>query len=171
MCTLIIVDVQRDFCEGGALPVEGGNRVARKIERYVENTMFDRVVATRDFHLPDSDNGGHFDEWPAHCVQHTPGADYAFDTTFVTQHVIKGMGKPAYSALEGVDAATLEPFTVEPGEDVWVVGIATDFCVKQTALDALEAGANVTVIADHTAAVGDIDTALDELREAGVMIR
>lgn len=157
MTKLLIVDVQRDFCEGGSLACEGGHKVAEAIGDFLTDNAgrYDAVYASRDYHIGGMDNGGHFaddpdflDSWPAHCVQGTEGAEYAFDTTHVDYHIVKGMGVPAYSVLEGVYADSGDRFLVEEGEDWDVVGIATDYCVLQTVGDMLEAGANVTVLTD-----------------------
>ena len=109
---LFIVDVQNDFTEGGALGVEGGDAVAERITRHLEAHAdeYAIIVASRDWHDGDNDNGGHFnpepdfvDTWPVHCVSGTAGAEYdpGLDTGEVTHHVKKGQGKPAYSLFEG----------------------------------------------------------------------
>ncbi|MGN6742293.1 MAG: nicotinamidase [Amnibacterium sp.] len=183
---LLVVDVQNDFTEGGALGVEGGDAVATAISRYLaaHRPDYALVVASRDWHDGDTDNGGHFATegepdfvrtWPVHCVAGTPGAEYdpGLDTSRIDAHVRKGQGKPAYSAYEG---------TLENGEplagllaerrvtDIDVVGIATDHCVRATALDAATGGAHVRVLTDLVAGVspGSSAAALEELREAGV---
>ncbi len=107
---LFIVDVQNDFTEGGALAVAGGDAVAAGVSAYLAAHAgdYDVIVASRDWHDPDSDNGGHIalggepdfvDTWPVHCVAATPGADYdpGLDTAAITPHVTKGQGRPAYS--------------------------------------------------------------------------
>jgi nicotinamidase/pyrazinamidase len=99
---LLVVDVQNDFCEGGALAVSGGHEVAAAVSELIAGDHgYALVVASRDWHDPHSDNAGHFDDWPVHCVQDTPGAEYApgLDTTGVDVHVRKGRGVPAYSAF------------------------------------------------------------------------
>src|SRR5699024_2476638 len=112
---LLIVDVQNDFVEGGALGDEGGNAVARGSAHHLREhkVPYDLVIATRDWHHADDDNGGHFapegeapdftNTWPAHCVQNTRGAEYhsALDMETINVHIRKGMGTPAYSAFEG----------------------------------------------------------------------
>lgn len=177
---LIVVDVQRDFVEGGSLAVQGGLKVARNIEEYLEvtGTNFDRIVATRDYHSMYSDNGGHFadepdfvDTWPRHCVEGTEGAEYAWAAeVYATEHVRKGWGEPAYSALEGFDAETMAPFKVNSDDFVVVCGIATDYCVKQTVLDLLKTTRRVAVLGQLTVAVGDQGRALYEMHEAGAII-
>ena len=186
---LLIVDVQNDFTEGGALGVEGGTRVARDVSSYLADHHSDYavVIASRDWHDADSDNGGHFatsaepnfvDTWPVHCVAGTFGAEYhpELDLQHVGVHVKKGMGEPSYSMFEGVTddgdtvAAVLDNYGVT---EVDVVGIATDHCVRASALDALGVGQKVTVLTDMIAAVTP-DTgkaALDELASKGARIQ
>lgn len=183
---LIIVDVQNDFCEGGALAVTGGRMVVTRLNSYLKLHAQDYtlIVATRDWHQPDSNNGDHFgsppdfvNTWPEHCVQETYGAEYAhgLDLNKVQEHVIKGMGIPAYSGFEGVTSdtgVTLSQLLQNAGiTDVEIVGLATDYCVKATALDALKSGFNTRVLIDLTAAVHpEHDAALEEIFAAGGLI-
>jgi nicotinamidase/pyrazinamidase len=180
---LFIVDVQNDFTEGGALGVDGGDAVAARITRYLEAHAGDYavIVASRDWHDADNDNGGHFhpqpdfvDSWPVHCVSGTVGAEYdpGFDTGAVTHHVKKGQGRPAYSLFEGTtdDGETVAQLLEEHGViDVDVAGIATDYCVRASALDAIEHGRHVRVLTDLVAGVAaeSSDAALAELAHAG----
>ena len=180
---LFIVDVQNDFTEHGALAVEGGDAVAERISRYLNAHAgdYEIVVASRDWHDGDNDNGGHFaadpdfiDTWPVHCVGGTRGADYdeGFDTTAVTHHLKKGQGKPAYSLFEGIGddgrsaAQLLDDHRIR---NIDVVGLATDYCVRASALDALAAGRSVRVFTDLVAGVHPDSSAaaLDEIRAAG----
>ncbi|WP_049561133.1 nicotinamidase [Nonomuraea sp. SBT364] len=179
---LIIVDVQNDFCEGGSLPVAGGSEVAAAITRHVAEHGYDHVVATRDYHV---DPGAHFsaapdfvDSWPAHCVAGTPGADFhpAFDVAGVEEVFSKGAHAAAYSGFEGTsgDGVTLADWLREHGvHDVDVVGIATDHCVRATALDAVKHGLAVRVLLDLTAGVarGTTQAALAELDSAGATLK
>ena len=183
---LLIVDVQNDFTEGGALGVDGGAAVARRITEHLAARRGDYalVAASRDWHHGDDDNGGHFATgadpdytvtWPVHCVGGTDGAAYHpdLDTSGVDVHVKKGQGKPAYSAFEGVseDGRSLAEVLAERGvTDLDVVGIATDYCVRASALDALESGWRVRVLADLVAGVAPTTSAaaLEELRAVGV---
>ena len=157
---LIVVDVQKDFCEGGSLAVTGGNAVAEKVREYVlqgGKGGADYVVATRDYHV---DPGAHFVEWPVHCEVGTEGADFhpavadlPFDAEFR-----KGEHAAAYSGFEGVDAAgsgrSLENWLRERGvTEVDVCGLATDYCVAATAKDAEELGFATQVLLDLSAAV------------------
>jgi nicotinamidase/pyrazinamidase len=172
---LIIVDVQNDFCEGGSLAVTGGAAVARDVSaRLAEPGRWDHVVATKDFHI---DPGTHFQEWPVHCVAGTHGSD--FHPELVTDRIEavfhKGAHAAAYSGFEGVsDGTGLARWLRDRGvTEVDVVGIATDYCVRATALDAAREGFATTVLTGLTAAVS-ADTrkvAIQELEENGVTLR
>ncbi|MEV0140761.1 isochorismatase family protein [Streptomyces globisporus] len=184
---LIVVDVQNDFCEGGSLAVAGGADVAAAITDLIGDAQpaYRHVVATRDHHI---DPGGHFsptpdyvDSWPVHCVAGTEGVGFhpnfapavasgAIDTVFD-----KGAYSAAYSGFEGSDengtglAHWLRDREVT---EVDVVGIATDHCVRATALDAAREGFVTHVLLDLTAGVSGATTerALSELRTAGVKL-
>jgi len=181
---LFIVDVQNDFTEGGALGVEGGDAVARGISQFLVTHAEDYavVIASRDWHDADNDNGGHFatgdpdfvDTWPVHCVAGTEGAEYdpGLDTAPVTHHVKKGQGRPAYSLFEGTtdEGETVAHLLDAHGVvDVDVTGIATDYCVRASALDAIEHGRHVRVLTDLVAGVASesSEAALAELAHAG----
>lgn len=180
---LFIVDVQNDFTEGGALGVDGGDAVAEGISRHLAAHAgeYAVIVASRDWHDGGNDNGGHFhaqpdfvDTWPVHCVSGTEGAEYdpGLDTGAVTHHVKKGQGQPAYSLFEGVtdDGATVAQLLDEHGVvDVDVAGIATDYCVRASALDAIEHGRHVRILTDLVAGVAPAssEAALAELAHAG----
>ncbi len=185
---LFIIDVQNDFTEGGALGVEGGEAVAAGITRYLAEHphRYDQVFASRDWHDADNDNGGHFattnapdfvTTWPVHCVAGTIGADYhaSLNTSAVTVGVRKGQGRPAYSIFEGVTDEG-EPLTqrlVDLGvEEIDVVGIATDYCVLASALDAVATGRMVRVLDDLVAGVAPVSSALalEQLAAAGVQV-
>ncbi|MGW9268008.1 isochorismatase family protein [Microbacterium sp. NPDC055599] len=183
---LLIVDVQNDFTEGGALAVEGGDAVAEAVSAFlaVHAADYDVILASRDWHDADGDNGGHFsgspdfvDTWPAHCVAGTAGADYdpLLDTTAVTHHVRKGQGVPAYSLFEGVtdDGDTAGVVLAAAGVvSADVVGIATDHCVRASALDAIAHGVRVRVLTDLIAGVAapSSEAALAELVHAGAVL-
>lgn len=180
---LLIVDVQNDFTEGGALAVEGGDRVASGISAFLAAHAGDYgvIIASRDWHDAEGDNGGHFspepdyvDSWPVHCVAGTEGADYdpLLDTAAITHHVRKGQGKPAYSMFEGVtDAGETvgEVLTAAGVLGADVVGIATDHCVRASALDAVAHGVRVRILTDLVAGVAPAssEAALAELAHAG----
>jgi nicotinamidase/pyrazinamidase len=171
---LVIVDFQNDFTPGGALAVREGDAIADRIDALARSGDFDVVFATRDWHPPDHGSfvaqGG---TWPEHCVQGTPGAELhpALDRALVHVVVDKGQdpGTEGYSAFEATGLA--EQLRERGVDHVTVVGLATDYCVKNTALDALRAGFGVTV--DSTAVrpvdveVGDGERALEEVRAAG----
>ncbi|WP_068155775.1 isochorismatase family protein [Rhodococcus phenolicus] len=178
---LIVVDVQNDFCEGGALAVAGGAAVAADLSGYLAETtdLYAHVVATRDHHI---DPGGHFsdepdfvDSWPPHCRVGTPGAEFhpALDFERVEAVFSKGAFEAAYSGFEGAGEAgeSLADWLRERGVTaVDVAGIATDHCVRATALDAVEAGFATRVLLRYTAGVSDatVGAALTRLRDAGV---
>jgi nicotinamidase/pyrazinamidase len=183
---LIVVDVQNDFCEGGSLAVTGGADVAAAVTDLIGQTAgagYQHVVATRDHHI---DPGDHFSDhpdfehsWPAHCVAGTEGVGFhpnfapavasgAIDAVFD-----KGAYEAAYSGFEGVDengTSLARWLRAREVSEVDVVGIATDHCVRATALDAVREGFRTQVLLDITAGVAEETTqrALEELREAGV---
>ncbi len=177
---LIIVDVQNDFCEGGSLAVAGGAEVAAGITAHMRARPddYDAVVGTLDWHV---DPGAHFsddpdyvDSWPRHCEVGTHGADAhaALDTTDVEAWFRKGERAAAYSGFEGRDSkgqSLAEWLRAEGVTHLDVVGIATDHCVRATALDAVAAGFPTRVLLDLTAGVAraTTDSALDQLRSAG----
>lgn len=178
---LIIVDVQNDFCEGGSLPVTGGAAVAAGISAALrEEGRWDHVVATKDYHI---DPGAHFgnppdyvNSWPAHCVVGTGGVDFhpELDTDRIEAVFEKGQHAAAYSGFEGISgsiglAAWLRMRDVD---EVDVVGIATDHCVRATALDAAKEGFNTTVLLNLTAGVSPTTTeaALTTMRESGITL-
>jgi nicotinamidase/pyrazinamidase len=177
---LIVVDVQRDFCEGGSLAVAGGAEVAGRIDTLLRGDHpYDHVVATRDHHI---DPGSHFstdpdfvDSWPRHCEVGTPGVEFHDRLTFRDFDAIfdKGEYAAAYSGFEGKDSedTPLADWLAARGvERVDVCGIATDYCVRATALDAARAGFDTAVLLDLTAAVAPerLDNTLDALSAAGV---
>ncbi|WP_327113202.1 isochorismatase family protein [Nocardia sp. NBC_01730] len=176
---LIIVDVQNDFCEGGSLAVTGGAAVAARISEHLTATRYNAVVATRDYHI---DPGEHFaddpdyvDSWPPHCRVGTSGADFhpALTTEPIHQIFSKGAYSAAYSGFEGAaeDGTGLADWLHDHGIDaVDIVGIATDHCVRATALDARIEGFDTRVLLDLTAGVAPDTTsaALGRMRTAGV---
>lgn len=186
---LIVVDVQNDFCEGGSLAVEGGTAVARSISEFVgadrADGGYDVVVATMDWHV---DPGDHFaaegtdpnftDTWPVHCVAHTPGAqfhpglDVAVDEVF-----LKGRTTASYTGFDGGAAADeavalADWLAARDVTDVDVVGLATDHCVRATALDAVTNGFTTAVLLEHCAGVAPETTeaALAEMTAAGIAL-
>ncbi|MET9265429.1 isochorismatase family protein [Amycolatopsis sp. NPDC004079] len=176
---LIVVDVQNDFCEGGSLGLPGGAAAAAAISRRMADGGYTHIVATRDHHI---DPGDHFSDtpdfntsWPRHCVAGTAGASFhsALDVVPVEAVFSKGEYTAAYSGFEGKsgDGKTLEEWLrAHEVTDVEVVGIATDFCVRATALDAAQAGFNVQVLLDLTVGGSQptVDATLKDFDEAGV---
>ncbi|EQM81637.1 isochorismatase family protein [Microbacterium maritypicum] len=180
---LLIVDVQNDFTEDGALAVAGGDAVAAAVTAFLAAHTGDYavIIASRDWHDADGDNGGHFadapdyvDSWPVHCVAGTTGAAYdpLLATDAVTHHVLKGQGRPAYSMFEGQTEAgeTVGAILTAAGVlSADVVGLATDHCVRASALDAIAHGVRVRILTDLVAGVAaeTSDAALAELVHAG----
>ena len=184
---LLIIDVQNDFCEGGALAVAGGSKVAKNISLYLEHANYDLVVASRDWHDADNNNSGHFanpdsdpdyiTNWPIHCVANTPGADYHpnLAVEHIDIHIYKGQGSHGYSIFEGKDSEgnNFEHILRDRGiAEVDVVGLATDHCVLASALDSKKTGLKVRVISSLTAGVSPSTTeaAIDKLIDSGVEV-
>lgn len=197
---LIIVDVQNDFCEGGSLAVDGGAQVAADISEHIDEHIgsYDHVVATQDWHIEPgshfSETPDYEDSWPVHCVAGTRGAEFHrdLDTESIDAVFRKGQYEAAYSGFEGVKAPDDEvptgdqklggssegddPLTLDDWlrdhdvDDVVIAGLATDHCVRATALDAVQAGYGVTVMTDLTRGVDEDRTTrtLSELQDAGI---
>ena len=178
---LVIVDVQNDFCPGGALGVAGGTAVAEGIAEWVKAKDYPVVVTTQDWHI---DPGAHFnaepdfrDSWPVHCVAGSAGAELhsALADVPVTAAFFKGQHSAAYSGFEGAtnDGVGLADWLRAHDVDIIdVVGIATDYCVRATVLDALREGFEVRVLTDLVAAVADEtgEAALQEMVGAGAQL-
>jgi nicotinamidase/pyrazinamidase len=174
---LVIVDFQNDFCPGGALAVPDGDAIAGHVNELAASGDYEVVIATRDWHPPDhgscSEQGG---TWPVHCVAGTHGAElhHALDPTPIDVIVDKGQD-PATDGYSGFEGTPLADILREHGVDhVTVVGLATDYCVKNTAIDALREGFSVTVDSTATRGVdveeGDSEQALAEVRAAGASV-
>ena len=184
---LLVIDVQNDFCEGGALAVAGGAAVAGKISKFLETADYDLVVASRDWHNPHSNNSGHFADigsepnytttWPVHCVADTVGANYHsnLNTELIGEHIFKGQGQNGYSIFEGVTSSG-QPFAEllasHQIDEVDVVGIATDHCVLASAMDSKSHGLKVRVISSLTAGVSETSTeaAIDQMIDNGIEV-
>jgi nicotinamidase/pyrazinamidase len=182
---LFIIDVQNDFIEGGALGVTGGTAVAEGISRLLAThpDTYEFVIASRDWHDAENDNGGHFatteapdfvTTWPVHCVAGTYGAEYhdELTTRAIDHHVRKGQGEPAYSIYEGTteEGGTVHELLDANGvTEVDIAGLATDYCVRASALDALAHGRRVRIITDLVAGVSPDASraAIAELAHAG----
>jgi nicotinamidase/pyrazinamidase len=188
---LIVVDVQNDFCEGGSLAVPGGARVASDIggllhhwtRRDPKAPPYDVVVATKDHHIdpgshwaPRGEEPDYVDSWPVHCVVGTAGQEFHpnLDTDRIEAVFTKGDHAAAYSGFEGhAGGVNLAAWLRMRGVDaVDVVGIATDHCVRATALDAAREGFDTTVLLDMTAGVASatVDAALASMKAAGVRL-
>lgn len=177
MRALIVVDVQNDFCPGGALAVPEGDRVVPHVNRLL--TRFDVVAFTQDWHPADHvsfDEEPRFEDgsWPAHCVQGSHGAALHGDLDVPDAAIVVKKGtlpeKEAYSGFEGTDL--LEELLARGVDEVVIVGLATDFCVKATCLDALRAGLGVTVDLRGCRAVDPDGTAgaVADMQKAGADI-
>lgn len=184
---LLVIDVQNDFCEGGALAVAGGAQVASKISSYLETAHYDLVVASRDWHDAQGTNSGHFAEagsepnytttWPVHCVADTEGAKYHpnLSTDKINVDIYKGQGQNGYSIFEGVTEAGQsfsELLATHLIDAVDVVGIATDHCVLASATDAQKHGLKVRVISSLTAGVSaeGTEAAIDRMIDDGIEV-
>ena len=175
MDALIVVDVQNDFCAGGALEVEDGDAVVEPINALSAKLPF--VVATRDWHPPDhqsfAQEGG---PWPVHCVRDTPGAQLHPELEVSQIDAVVDAGRaPEDEGYSGFERTDLERLLRQHDVDrVHVAGLALDYCVKATALDAKRLGFDVVLHVDATRAVevepGDGERSLQELRDAGVEI-
>ena len=176
---LIVVDVQNDFCPGGSLAVADGDQVITPLNRLIKEFL-DRgepVYKTRDWHPAQTK---HFQAyggiWPVHCVQGTPGAEFHPDLSADPRVTIisKGFDEKAdgYSGFDGTDLADL--LREEGVSEVWVGGLATDYCVKHTVLDAVKEGFEVKALADAMRAVNvhqdDGAKAIEQMRAAGTEI-
>jgi nicotinamidase/pyrazinamidase len=184
---LLVIDVQNDFCEGGALAVAGGAQVAGKISSYLKTEKYQLVVASRDWHDAGNTNSGHFAEpgsepnytttWPVHCVADTQGANYHpnLSTANIDVHIYKGQGQNGYSIFEGVTESG-QSFTDLLAEksitEVDLVGIATDHCVFASARDSKKHGLKVQVISSLTAGVSAESTekAIDQMIDDGIEV-
>jgi nicotinamidase/pyrazinamidase len=183
----MVIDVQNDFCEGGALAVAGGAAVAGKISKFLESTSYDLVVASRDWHDADNNNSGHFADsdtepdyktnWPVHCVAETNGAQYHpnLNAEDIGEHIFKGQGQNGYSIYEGITKSGQtfdELLAAHQIDEVDVVGIATDHCVLASALDSKSHGLKVRVISSLTAGVSQVTTeaAIDRMIDSGIEV-
>jgi|SRR5713226_915268 len=178
---LLIVDVQNDFCPGGSLPVADGDSVVPALNSYIERFKADHllVVATRDWH---PERTSHFNTgggvWPPHCIQNSAGSEFHPDLLLPEDAVIisKGMGssEDSYSGFQGRDAhgVPLADLLRQRGvKRLFVGGLATDYCVRQTVLDGLKAGFKVVLLEDAVRGVdihpGDSERAIEEMVRAG----
>jgi nicotinamidase/pyrazinamidase len=175
---LIVVDVQNDFCPGGALAVARGDEVVAPLNRLIREFLErgDMVVKSRDWHPRKTKHFAEFGgTWPVHCVQYTHGAEFHHDLVDDPRIIVvsKGMGdEDSYSAFDGTDLAGV--LRQQGVEEVWVGGLATDYCVKNTVLDAAREGFKVKALTEAMRAVevkpGDAERAVEEMRRAGAEV-
>lgn len=176
---LILVDVQNDFVEGGSLAVEGGKALADRLVNYLETGEYDVLVTTQDWHI---DPGEHFVEWPVHCVAESTGADLVetlADALNEREHLSfhKGMYEASYSGFDGVNDQGTKLADVLRSCDVTsvdIVGIATDYCVRETALDAAKNGFSTTVLQDYAVGIDPVriaETYGETFPNAGIEVR
>ena len=173
MKALLIVDVQNDFCPGGALAAPGGDKVVPVINRLMEH--FDIIVASRDWHPKGSI---HFNKWPVHCVENSFGAAFHPDlnTNNIQQILLKGTGDSddGYSAFEATNISLKEYLKQRNVNELYVTGLATEYCVKESALDAVRNGFFTYVIRNAIEGVnlheGDEEKALKEMELNGVKL-
>ena len=171
---LIVVDVQNDFVPGGALAVPHGDEVVPRVRELIDSDAFDLVVATRDWHPPDHasfrEQGG---PWPVNCVAGTPGAELVPGLAEARIDAVVDAGRArddeGYSGFEGTRLAEL--LREHDVDRVTVLGLATDYCVRATALDALREGLEVTLDTEGSRGIearpGDVERALEDVRAAG----
>ena len=173
MKALLIVDVQNDFCPGGALPAPEGDTVVPVINSLMD--AFSLIVASKDWH---PEKTVHFDIWPKHCVQGTKGAELhpGLKADRIDQIILKGAMDidEGYSVFEGIDI-DLDKFLRDRGVDtLYVTGLVTEYCVKETALDAVKRGFTTYVVREAVKGVelkkGDEARAFEEMKSAGVRI-
>ncbi len=173
MKALLVVDVQNDFCPGGALAVPNGDKVVPVINALMDHLPL--VVASKDWHPLRS---MHFTRWPVHCVHNTPGADFhpGIESVKIKQVFLKGTKDKddGYSAFEATNVDLTSYLRERSVTELYVAGLATDYCVKASAVDAVKHGFKTFVITDAVAAVnvrpGDGEEALEELKKAGVSL-
>jgi len=179
---LLIVDVQNDFCPGGALAVPNGDQVIEPLNKMMghANNKNGRILASRDWHS--RNNKKHFSKWPPHCIQNTPGAEFHPLLQLPTRAFTISKGytneDDGYSLFEGVyirkDDWPLSAGSLLYGfNEICVGGLATDYCVKATCLDAVKLGYKVYLLTDACRAVNlkptDEADALEEMRQAGII--
>ncbi len=174
---LLIIDFQNDFTPGGALAVPDGDAIAPRVRELIESGDFDLVLATRDWHPPDH---GSFQEqagpWPPHCVQGTTGAELHPSVPRDAVDVVVDKGyEPGLEGYSGFEETNLDAVLREREiDEVTVVGLATDYCVRHTASDALAEGFRVTIDREGIRGIdvepGDSERALQELQAAGASV-
>ncbi len=172
MKALLIVDVQNDFCTGGTLAVPDGEKVAPVINALMHH--FELIVASKDWH-PETTK--HFDKWPKHCIQNTYGAAFhpQLNAEKIQSVFLKGTSNndDGYSAFEATNIDLTQFLHHQQVTDLYLCGLATDYCVLASALDAHKNGFNVFVIDDAVRGVnvqkGDEDRAIAEMKKNGIV--
>ena len=172
MKALLIVDVQNDFCSGGTLAVPDGESVVPVINKLMDR--FKIVIASKDWHPEETK---HFTKWPVHCVEDTFGAAFhpQLDAEKIQEVFLKGTGTEddGYSAFEATNNDLEQFLRSHQVDDVYVCGLATDYCVLSSALDAHQKGFNVQVIEDAVRGVdvmkGDVERAIEEMKHMGIV--
>jgi len=170
---LLVVDVQNDFCPGGSLAVPGGDKVVPVINKLMEK--FSVVVASKDWHPHKT---VHFQKWPVHCVHNSKGAEFhpGINDVRIQQVFLKGTGDrdDGYSAYEATNLDLAKYLKERDVDELYVVGLATDYCVRASALDSVKHGFTTFVVSDAVAAVNvkaqDGEKALREMKEQGVTL-
>lgn len=170
---LLIVDVQNDFCPGGSLGIKEGNEIVPIINDLMDK--MDLVIATQDWH---PEGSTHFEKWPIHCVANTKGSELnpKLNQNKIDQIVLKGTGHddPGYSAFDATNNSLPDYLREQNVGSLYVVGLATDYCVRASALDASRLGFHTYVVTDAIAAVdledGDGRKALNEMYKAGCIL-
>ena len=170
---LLIVDVQNDFCPGGALPTQKGNIIIPVINNLMDK--FDLIISSRDWH---PENTIHFNRWAVHCVKESHGADFPADLNRekINQIFEKGTGSKddGYSAFEATNKNLEEYLKEKEVDELYITGLTAEYCVKSTVLDALKYGFKTFVIKDAIEGIrqykDDFDNAFEEMKNAGAII-
>jgi nicotinamidase/pyrazinamidase len=170
---LLIVDVQNDFCPGGALPTPQGNIIVPVINKLMDK--FDLIVASRDWHPEDTI---HFKSWPIHCVKESHGADFPAELKkeHINQIFEKGTGSKddGYSAFEATNKNLAEYLNEKEVDELYISGLTAEYCVKSTVLDAIKQGFKTFVIKDAVEGLrqneDDFDNAFEEMKNADAEI-
>ena len=173
MKALLIVDLQNDFCPGGALPAPDGDRIVPVINKLMDK--FDVVLASKDWHPL---NTVHFEKWPVHCVRETPGAEFhpALDASKIDKIFLKGTNDKddGYSAFEATNDTLRDYLRKKQVDEVYITGLVTEYCVKQTVLEVLRQGFKSFLIEDAVQGIGahpdDVALAKAEMKKAGAFI-
>ncbi|QLE01209.1 nicotinamidase [Galbibacter sp. BG1] len=173
MKALLIIDVQNDFCSGGVLATKGGEEVVPIINKIA--SRFELVVASKDWHPEETK---HFKKWPKHCVQGTYGAEFHkdLDTSQIDEIALKGTGTldDGYSAFDATNVNLASFLQERKIDSVYISGLATDYCVLNTALDAVRNNFHTFVVTDAVRAVNvkpdDSKMALQQMKDAGCVL-